>query len=98
MYWTNLELQTVVIGDEYEPGHFRTNSQPDPYLIVEALRVAEKMTQYAGLKYLVFAGADPAEQMISARRWLVDQITLRRDVDPNVMARLRGEQPEPNET
>lgn len=95
MYWTNLELQTVVVGDEYEPGHFRTDSQPNPYLMREALRAADKMTAYAGLKYLTFAGADPEERMHSARRWLLDQITLRPDADPNLIARLKGEHVEP---
>jgi hypothetical protein len=95
MYWTNLELQTVVVGDEYEPGHFRTDSQPNPYLMREALRAADKMTAYAGLRYLTFAGADPEERMHSARRWLLDQITLRPDADPNLIARLKGEHAEP---
>jgi hypothetical protein len=53
------------------------------------------MTAYAGLKYLTFAGADPEERMHSARRWLLDQITLRPDADPNLIARLKGEHVEP---
>jgi hypothetical protein len=63
----------------------------------EALRAADKMTAYAGLKYLTFAGADPEERMHSARRWLLDQITLRPDADPNLIARLKGEHAEPHE-
>ncbi|RAO62148.1 hypothetical protein LUPAC06_00510 [Micromonospora saelicesensis] len=94
MYWTNLDLQTMVVGDEYEPGHFRTNSQPNPYLMLEALQAAYKMTQYAGLKYLLFAGADPTERMLSGRRWLADQITLKPDADPKLLAQLKGEHPE----
>lgn len=94
MYWSNLELQTVVVGDEYEPGHFRTDSQPNPYLMREALRAADKMTQYAGLRYLTFAGADLEGRRRSALRWLINQITLMPDADPNIIGRLKGEHPE----
>lgn len=88
MYWTNLELTNVEVRDEYEPGHFRTLTLPDPTALVEALEAGFRMTQYGTLKYLSHAGADIEALSIPAMRWLADNITLRPDADPATRSRL----------
>lgn len=80
MYWTNLELTTIEVGEEYEPGHFRTFTLPDPDAMIEALQAGYRMAQYAALKYLDYSGADIESLYSPARRWLADNITFRPDV------------------
>ena len=91
MYWTNLELTEVEVGEEYEPGHFRTITLPDPRAMLEVLQASEKVVTYAGLKYVLFLGEDPIRLMAGARAWLAQQITLKTEVDPDVRRRLAGE-------
>lgn len=93
MYWTNLELTEVEVGQEYEPGHFRTVTLPDPRAILDVLRASEKMVTYAAFKYLLFSGEDPTRLMAGARTWLAQEITLKPGADPNVRRRLAGEDP-----
>jgi len=93
MYWTNLELTIIEIGNEYEPGQFRTVTLPDSQAMVDVLRASEKMVTYAALKYVLFSGEDPAPLMAGARSWLAQQITLKPEIDPNVRRRLAGEDP-----
>jgi hypothetical protein len=88
MYWTNIELSTIEVGEEYEPGHFRTTALPDADAMTEALEAAFRMAQYATLKYLTFAGAEIEDLAASARGWLAGQITLKPDADPNARQRL----------
>lgn len=68
MYWPNLELQRLTVGDEYEPGHFRARSLPDSAVMVDVIEAAYKMSRYAALKYLLFS----------------ENITLKPDVDPEL--------------
>ncbi len=93
-YWPNLELQRTVVGVEFEPGHFRALTLPDSAAMVEVIEAANAMSQYAALKYLVFAGADPAALMGPASRWLLEHTTLSEDADPEVLARLAADRPE----
>jgi hypothetical protein len=94
MYWTNLELTEVDVGEEYEPGHFRTFTLPDARAMLEVLRASERVATYAALKYVLFLGEDPTRAMAGARRWLAGQITLRDGADPDVRRRLAGDLPE----
>jgi hypothetical protein len=89
MYWPNLELKRLTVGDEYEPGHFRALSVPDSMVMVEIVRSAYKMTEYAALKHLVYAGADLAALVGPAMRWLTDNMTLKPGADPAVLDHLR---------
>lgn len=93
MYWPNLELQHIVPGEEYEPGQFRAATMPDSTPMVEMVQTAYKMTQYAALKHLMFTGADPAALMGPAMRWLMDNVTKKEDVDPDLIERLRADRP-----
>lgn len=95
MYWTNLELKSVELGAEYEPGQFRAVFVPDPNAMVEALEAGYRMAQYAAFKYMTFAGADVYELQRSARQWLAGEITLKLDADPDVRQRLAGDDLEP---
>ncbi|PXY33457.1 hypothetical protein BAY59_10230 [Prauserella coralliicola] len=93
MYWPNLELQTLNIGDEYEPGHFRAQSLPDTAVMADVIRTAFKMTQFAALQYLSFAGADPSELVGPAMRWLTGNMTLKPDADRELLDRLTADRP-----
>lgn len=88
MYWTNLDLTIVEQGEEYELGHFRTSTLPDPDGMAEALNAAEKVVSYAALRFLDYLGADIAALMAGARRRLAYEITLRDGDDPSVRERL----------
>lgn len=88
MYWTNLELTEVDIGEEYEPGQFRTFTLPDAHAMLQVLRASERVATYAALKYVLFLGEDPTRAMTDARGWLAEQITLRDDADSDVRRRL----------
>lgn len=93
MYWTNLELTSIEVGEEYEAGHFRTFMLPDASAMVEVLDVASRLTEYAGLRYLDYAGADILAANLSARRWLAENITVRDDADPEALRRLKADEP-----
>jgi hypothetical protein len=88
MYWPNLELQELTVGDEYEPGHFRVQTLPDSAVMVDVIETAYKMTRYAALKFVLFSGADPSALMGPAMHWLVENMPLKSDVDPAVLDRL----------
>ncbi|MHA7127933.1 hypothetical protein ACRTEC_16305 [Janibacter indicus] len=90
MYWTKLDLADSHVGEEYEPGHFRAFTVPNPQAMVEVLRASEAMVTYAVLKYLQFSGADIDSLMAAARRWLAQQITLKPGADPDTRDRLAG--------
>ncbi|WP_432560674.1 hypothetical protein [Granulicoccus sp. GXG6511] len=88
MYWTNLDLMHVEVGEEYEPGHYRTVTVPNLLVLAEALQVGFRMTQYGCLKYLEYAGADLHQLMGPALRWLAENITVKPDADPRILRRL----------
>lgn len=90
MYWTNLDLTVIERGDEYEPGHFRTRTLPDPEGMAEALRAAETIVTYAALRFLDYLGADIPALLAGARRQLACEITLKDGEDPEVRERLAG--------
>lgn len=95
MYWTNIELTEVDVGEEYQPGQFRTFTLPNAHAMLQVVRASERVATYAALKYVLFLGEDPTRAMTDARRWLAEHITLRDDADPDVRRRLAGDAPGP---
>ncbi len=93
LYWPSLELQRLIVADEYEPGRFRVSTLPDSTVMVEVIQDAYKMTQYGALKYLTYAGADLPALMGPAMRWLTDNMTLKPAVDPKLLERLTADRP-----
>lgn len=93
MYWTNLELTQVEVGEEYEPGHFRTFTLPDADAMVEVLRAAHTITQYAALKYLDYAGADVSALTGPAQKWLAENMTLKPGANEETARRLLEDRP-----
>lgn len=89
MYWPNIALKKVEPGEQYEPGHYRTRSLPDPELMAQAIRGAFDMTSHAAGKYLMWSGVDVPALAGGARRWLAENVTLRDDHDPEVLMKLR---------
>lgn len=95
MYWTNLELTEVDVGEEYEPGQFRTITLPDANAMLEVLRASERVTTYAAVKFVLYMGEDPTRLMTTARAWLAERITLKDDADPDARRRLADGTSEP---
>lgn len=93
MYWTNLELAIVERGAEYEPGHYRTLTRPDPQAMAEMLRASSAVTTYATLKYLDWSRADIQSLIDNARAWLASVVPLKDGVGPEVRARLASGEP-----
>lgn len=97
-YWPNIDLQSVVPGEEYEPGHFRALMFPDPAGIVEVMRAALHVTDVAALRFVDFSGADIPALIDEARLWLAERIPLRPDADPEIVARFSRRESAPDET
>lgn len=93
MYWTNLELTQVAVGEEYEEGQYRTITYPDPAAMVASLDTSLAITQYGVLKYLHYAGADIAGLQDTAGRKLAQEVPFKPDADPDVVERLLGKRP-----
>ncbi|WP_150461074.1 hypothetical protein [Nesterenkonia ebinurensis] len=81
MYWTNLELTQISLGEEYEPGHFRSLVLPDAGALIEALRAASTITTYATYKYLTMGGADCVELAKQAIHALAQEVPLKPNAD-----------------
>ncbi len=88
-YWPTIELQQTHVGKEYEPGHFRSVQLPDTLGMAEVLRAAEVMFTYGVLRFADYSGADIAALLREAKRWLLEQVTIREDASPDVLRRLR---------
>ncbi|WP_147915209.1 hypothetical protein [Ruania zhangjianzhongii] len=88
MYWTNLELTSIEVGEEYEPGHFRTVTTPDPQPMADVLEASSKVVTYAALKYVMYSGEDPAPRIARAREWLAERVPLKPGAAPDVRNRL----------
>lgn len=93
MYWTNLDLTQVQLGEEYEEGHYRAITYPDPAAMVASLDTSLAMTQYGVLKYLDYSGADIAELQDTAKRKLAQEIPFKPTADPEIVEKLLGEGP-----
>ncbi len=89
-YWPSIDLQDVIVGDEYEPGQFRSVKVPDAGKIAEALSIAQTVTQYGVLKFADYSGADIPALLEGARKWLGPQIPFKNDADPEIVARILG--------
>lgn len=93
MYWTNLDLTQVEVGEEYEEGQYRTIAYPDPAAMVASLDTSLAMAQYGVLKYLHYAGADIAELQDTASRQLAQEVPFKPDADPDIVEKILGERP-----
>jgi hypothetical protein len=78
-YWPNVDLKDVEVGEEYEPGHFRSRALPSASRMTEVLEQADKMTAYGVLRFAHFAGADVGVAMAAAIEWVADQIPIKPD-------------------
>lgn len=57
--WFSIEGFDVVIGDEYEEGHFRTASMPDPEFITDTIGAAVQALDHAAYRWMLLAGYNP---------------------------------------
>ncbi len=89
-YWPSIDLQDILPGEEYEPGHFRAIRFPDPKGMAEVLKCADGMTTYGVLKFADYSGADIGELILEAQSWLAEVIPFRADADPSVIGRLKS--------
>lgn len=76
-YWANLDLQTMQVGDEYEPGHHRTVQIPDATAMTEILEAANTLTQYGVLRFADYSGADIPALLHEAVAWVANNITVK---------------------
>lgn len=88
-YWPNIDLQTVVPGDEYEPGHFRSLMVPDPSGISDVMSTAHTLAQYGALRFADYSGADIPGLIVESRQWLASVLPLRPDAPAGTRERLR---------
>ncbi|MEX6466061.1 hypothetical protein AB6N35_17285 [Dietzia cinnamea] len=54
--WFGMVGYDVEIGEEYEPGHFRSTRMPDPVFITEVVEAAAATLQWGVLRWLHLAG------------------------------------------
>lgn len=80
--WPTYELQTVIVGEEFTPGHHRTTMIPDPDAITHILNLANELLRYGVLRFADHCGYEPAlaEMLHDATARLWEQIPKRRDI------------------
>jgi hypothetical protein len=76
-YWASIDLQTVQVGDEYEPGHHRPVQIPDATAMTEILEAANTLTQYGVLRYADYSGADIPALLNEAVGWVAQNIPVK---------------------
>lgn len=57
--WFGIEGFDLLPTAEYQPGHFRTISIPDPIFITETIEAAAFALQWGTLRWLQLGGHDP---------------------------------------
>jgi len=88
-YWPIVELQQVHVGEEYEPGHFRSVQLPDPTGMTEVLQAAHTISQYGVLRFADYCGADISALLEEAKQWVTRRLPIRSDASPEEIRRLR---------
>lgn len=67
------------IGEEYEPGYFRTTLFPEPEAVTRAMTAAAEMTQYGVLLFVVRSGYHPPPLFAAAFAKLLEETPLKTD-------------------
>jgi hypothetical protein len=88
-YWTNRDLQTVHVGEEYEPGQHRKVQIPDPSAMTEVLEAANAMTSYGVLRFADYSGVNIQSFVDEAVAWLAQNIPVRDETFREEKDRLR---------
>ncbi len=57
--WFGIEGFDLLPTEEYQPGHFRTVSIPDPIFITRTVEAADFALQWGTLRWLQISGHDP---------------------------------------
>jgi hypothetical protein len=73
-YWTNLDLQTVHVGEEYERGHRRTLQVPDATAMTEVLEAANAVMQHGVLRFADYSGANIQALVNEAVAWVAQNL------------------------
>jgi hypothetical protein len=89
-YWANLDLQTVQVGDEYEPGHHRTVQLPNATAMTEILEAASTITEYGVLRYADYAGAGIQSLVDEALVWVAQNIPIKEGASREELDRHRA--------
>lgn len=97
-YWPTLDLQTIQVGEEYEPGHHRTTQLPDAVVMTAVLETATKISQYGVVLYVQYSGADVAAVLGEAMAWLAERVPLKPHVTREDLMSLQHALPWPNHT
>lgn len=64
--WFGIEGFEVLVGDEYDEGHFRTTSMPDPEFITGTIGAAVEALNYAACRWMLLAGYNPLQATAEA--------------------------------
>lgn len=76
-YWPTLELQHIQVGDEYEPGHYRTVQLPNASAMTEVLQAANTMSQYGVVLFAQYSGVDVQAVLGEAMAWVAQRVPLK---------------------
>lgn len=75
--WFGIEGFDLLPTAEYQPGHFRTISIPDPIFITETIEAAAFALQWGTLRWLQLGGHDPS--LLGAAVWEVSAKMPKKD-------------------
>jgi hypothetical protein len=64
--WFSIEGFEVLVGDEYDEGHFRTASMPDPEFITGTIGAAVEALNHAAWRWMLMAGYNPMQATTEA--------------------------------
>jgi hypothetical protein len=96
-YWATLDLQSISVGEEYEPGHHRTVQVPDAGGISEVLQAASTMSQYGVVLYAQYSGVDVAAVFGAATSWIAGQVPLKDGTSREELMRASHSLPWPDD-
>lgn len=80
--WFSIEGFEIAFKEEYEPGHYRTTTIPDPEFITATIGAAAKALQYATCRWMELAGY-PLELMTVAMTEIHDRMP-KKDAGPSL--------------
>jgi hypothetical protein len=88
-YWPTLELQSIELGEEYEPNRFRSIQLPNASAMTEVLEAANTISSYAVVMYAQYSGAHVAAILREAMEWLGERVPLKPGATRDDLDRIR---------
>lgn len=79
--WFSIEGFEVLVGEEYDEGHFRAASMPDPEFITGTIGAAVEALDHAAFRWMLLAGHDPVRATTLALLTLEERLPKISDGD-----------------